>query len=162
MSRQRTSAQWDLLRPTYRARLERKGITRQAYVSGANLSAARGHAATPEKPHLAQRNPQRYAAYIARKTNPTVEGTTDHIVNIVTRGYNNGEVLDFSSNGRDNEGKVDFSGYFIRDNIRHATMEELELMNLFSFRELQAAAQREALLKLAGEEYSRAFFYHAG
>jgi len=34
---------WDALSDTYRRRLERKGITQQAYVSGQSLHQARGH-----------------------------------------------------------------------------------------------------------------------
>lgn len=39
---------WDSLTPTYRHRLERGGVTRSQYESGASLKAARGHRATPE------------------------------------------------------------------------------------------------------------------
>jgi hypothetical protein len=41
--RRRTVAQWDHLTSAYRDRLERKGITRESYLSGAKLSEARGH-----------------------------------------------------------------------------------------------------------------------
>lgn len=41
---------WEVLDDTYRARLERAGITQSAYESGESLSAARGHAHTPERP----------------------------------------------------------------------------------------------------------------
>lgn len=44
---------WGALSENYRKRLERGGITKQAYESGASLSAARGHAATPERPERA-------------------------------------------------------------------------------------------------------------
>ncbi len=44
MASKRTSAKWDALTPTYRARLERGGITRAAYLSGAKLQKARGQA----------------------------------------------------------------------------------------------------------------------
>ncbi|MGI8309036.1 hypothetical protein [Saccharopolyspora hattusasensis] len=67
MSRQRKS--WNSLSDAYRRRLERGGISRQAYESGASLSKARGHAATPERPADARRNPGRYADYLARHPN---------------------------------------------------------------------------------------------
>jgi hypothetical protein len=41
---------WNSLSASYQSRLSRKGITRQAYESGASLKAARGHAHTPEHP----------------------------------------------------------------------------------------------------------------
>lgn len=44
---------WGALSENYRKRLERGGITKQAYESGASLSSARGHAATPERPERA-------------------------------------------------------------------------------------------------------------
>ena len=41
---------WRDLSPAYRKRLERAGITWQAYYAGASLSKARGHMKTPEHP----------------------------------------------------------------------------------------------------------------
>lgn len=41
---------WGDISSNYRTRLERAGITRESYESGASLSAARGHANTPERP----------------------------------------------------------------------------------------------------------------
>lgn len=41
---------WSALSSNYQSRLLRKGITQQAYESGASLKAARGHAHTPEHP----------------------------------------------------------------------------------------------------------------
>lgn len=58
---------WDNLSATYRQRLERGGITRAAYESGASVSAARGHAATPEHPSQATRNPERFQAYLFKR-----------------------------------------------------------------------------------------------
>lgn len=58
---------WESLSPAYRSRLERGGITRQDYLSGASLSGARGHKATPERPERADRNPERYKEYLATR-----------------------------------------------------------------------------------------------
>jgi len=55
---------WNSLSDAYRARLERGGITRGEYEAGANLSAARGHKATPEHPRQAENDRQRFQAYI--------------------------------------------------------------------------------------------------
>lgn len=44
----RTTEQWEALSDSYRSRLERGGITRESYVGGAPLSAARGHASRPD------------------------------------------------------------------------------------------------------------------
>jgi len=56
----------DSLTPAYRRRLERGGVTRKEYESGASLSGARGHAATPERPTRADNKPG-YAGYRKRQ-----------------------------------------------------------------------------------------------
>ena len=58
---------WSDLTAVYRRRLERHGVTRQAYESGAPLTGARGHAFTPERPSRAERTPDRYRAYLRRQ-----------------------------------------------------------------------------------------------
>lgn len=57
--------EWDSLSETYRSRLARGGITREAYEAGAPLSEARGHAKTPEHPKDAYKpkNRERYVEY---------------------------------------------------------------------------------------------------
>lgn len=57
---------WSSLSPTYQARLKRAGITKRQYESGAALSAARGHAKTPEHPREAARKPERYPEYVEK------------------------------------------------------------------------------------------------
>lgn len=52
---------WDNLRPDYRERLERKGVTREDYDAGVPLSKARGHEHTPESPK--SYDPQKYQKY---------------------------------------------------------------------------------------------------
>jgi hypothetical protein len=58
---------WDGLSPAYRKRLERAGITRRAYESGASLQKARGHESTPERPERAREpepgKPDKYKKY---------------------------------------------------------------------------------------------------
>jgi len=54
---------WGSLSSDYRTRLLRKGITQEAYESGASLKAARGHADTPEHPEDAARQPSKYQKY---------------------------------------------------------------------------------------------------
>lgn len=58
---------WESLTPAYRRRLERGGISPQAYASGESLKAARGHATTPERPTRAFRNPDLYGDYLRRR-----------------------------------------------------------------------------------------------
>lgn len=63
---------WDNLSSAYRARLSRAGITKRDYESNspelrARRRAARGHATTPERPERAQRNPAKYATYLATR-----------------------------------------------------------------------------------------------
>jgi hypothetical protein len=58
---------WEGLSDSYRARLRRAGFTSESYESGASVTAARGHTATPERPERAEKNPEKYAGYIQRK-----------------------------------------------------------------------------------------------
>jgi len=58
---------WESLDPAYRRRLERGGITPQAYTAGESLKAARGHKTTPERPERAFRNPDLYGQYLRRR-----------------------------------------------------------------------------------------------
>lgn len=59
---------WESLSPKYRERLSRSGVSRAAYESGAPVTAARGHARTPERPERAARNPARYPEYTQKRT----------------------------------------------------------------------------------------------
>ena len=58
---------WGSLSPSYRQRLERGGINRADYESGATLSRARGHATTPERPQEAAKDEERYREYLGRR-----------------------------------------------------------------------------------------------
>lgn len=58
---------WSDLSDGYRARLARAGIDRTAYESGESLKGARGHRSTPEHPREAERRPEQYKEYRARK-----------------------------------------------------------------------------------------------
>lgn len=58
---------WSSLSPAYRTRLQKAGITQSVYETGASLSAARGHAHTPERPERAATNPQRYTRYLSNR-----------------------------------------------------------------------------------------------
>ncbi|QRX91110.1 hypothetical protein [Streptomyces noursei] len=58
--------EWSALSDGYRSRLERKGIDRAAYESGASLKSARGHRETPEHPRDAARRPADFTAYRVR------------------------------------------------------------------------------------------------
>lgn len=53
---------WRLLSDAYRKRLLRHGIDQKLYESGASLSQARGHRATPEHPQ--EVNPTKHARYV--------------------------------------------------------------------------------------------------
>lgn len=56
---------WAQLTPTYRARLEKAGISQKDFEAGASIKAARGHATTPERP--GQYNPQQFPKYAAER-----------------------------------------------------------------------------------------------
>lgn len=70
MARQRRA--WESLSPAYRARLSRNGISKRDYERGRNLSAARGHYATPEHglKSVNPKNVHKYGDYIRKKTVP--------------------------------------------------------------------------------------------
>jgi hypothetical protein len=76
---------WSQLTPGYRSRITRAvsrktGLSdkqiRERYNRGTlgSLSQARGHAATPEHPYQAQRNPLRYREYIAKNQPQSIIG----------------------------------------------------------------------------------------
>ncbi len=72
---------WESLTPAYRRRLERSGITRAGYESGAPLTGARGHKSTPERPGRADRRPD-YAAYRAQRSKPMRVVTPSDVVTL--------------------------------------------------------------------------------
>jgi hypothetical protein len=67
---------WDSLSNNYRERLSRGGVTRGQYESGASLSRARGHGATPEHPREAYKRPERYSGYIRKRESRPLPGET--------------------------------------------------------------------------------------
>jgi hypothetical protein len=56
---------WSQLNPSYRARLESKGITQKDFESGASIAKARGHEKTPERP--VGFDPAKYPGYTSRR-----------------------------------------------------------------------------------------------
>lgn len=52
---------WNSLSPSYRARIEKAGLTQADYEAGASLTKARGHSQTPERPR--SYDPQKYQKY---------------------------------------------------------------------------------------------------
>ncbi len=75
--------EWSTLSAAYRGRLERAGISRPVYESGAPLARARGHVATPERPARAERNAAVYSKYIRARVKPMRVATAEG-VRIVT------------------------------------------------------------------------------
>jgi hypothetical protein len=67
VAKERTAAQWEALKESTRKRYTGKGITQADYMSGRSLSAARGHAATPEHPERALKRPSLYSGYLAER-----------------------------------------------------------------------------------------------
>lgn len=62
---------WNALSANYRSRLEKAGITQRDYEKGRSIQAARGHAATPERPSQSANFP-RYQAEQTRLINRVV------------------------------------------------------------------------------------------
>jgi len=67
---------WGSLSDSYRKRLTGAGITRSDYEAGVSVTAARGHAHTPERPARAAVHPERYQQYL---------GSRDALVNRILR-----------------------------------------------------------------------------
>lgn len=66
---------WENLKADYRDRLIRNGITKRDYERGRNLSAGRGHFATPEHGlKSARKNPEKYKDYIRKRSVPSGGG----------------------------------------------------------------------------------------
>jgi hypothetical protein len=76
----RSRERWNALSDKYKARLARHGITEERYLSGEPLTGARGHGKTPEHPREAQRHPERFPEYVARKTGVPLPTYTDRQV----------------------------------------------------------------------------------
>jgi hypothetical protein len=58
---------WGSLSESYRARLERAGITPQMHEQGISIREARGHAKTPEHPQEAARHPSKFEEYVRER-----------------------------------------------------------------------------------------------
>ena len=78
---------WDALSPEYRKRLERGGLNKRRYESGESLKAARGHAATPERPRDAHKSPDKFPEYRQRKI--TREKNTSERADLIRYAKNN-------------------------------------------------------------------------
>lgn len=59
---------WSQLSPNVRKRYQSHGIGPREHARGVSLTAARGHAKTPERPERAARNPSKYPDYIANRS----------------------------------------------------------------------------------------------
>jgi hypothetical protein len=70
---------WDALSTSQRRRYERAGITGADYSAGVPLAAARGHAATPERPARAEATPDRYRSYLGKRRAPMRAVTTEGV-----------------------------------------------------------------------------------
>jgi hypothetical protein len=77
---------WDSLSDSYRKRLSRNGITREAYERGDSLKAARGHSETPEKDSEIKRHPERFADYLLRNPGKVPRERGDKIERALRHG----------------------------------------------------------------------------
>lgn len=83
----RTPQMWESPKPAYRARLIRAGIGPDEYVTGASLSAARGHKATPERPTRAYRRPNQYRPYLQRRSDSMGDFVAQAYASGMTNAY---------------------------------------------------------------------------
>jgi hypothetical protein len=79
--RPRDPAKWDTLKPDYRRRLERNGITRSSYARGVSLTQARRGEA-PERPSVARKHPERFPNYKTTIRAIVKDGDSSRIVDI--------------------------------------------------------------------------------
>ena len=70
---------WESLSGPYRKRLEKAGITRRDYESGASLQRARGHAETPEHPERLPPPPAAGANDKYKRSRDKIKRTIDYI-----------------------------------------------------------------------------------
>lgn len=174
----RTEEKWNALKPTYRRRLERNGITLQRYLSGQSLAKSRGHATTPERPSRATKRPERYPEYLAKRATLTPRQRASRMATMVRNALDTGQIEAFAESAdnpekaKDNINKIDASGHFIElmqewqslqdPNVRPPTREELEILNLFNYDYIGMAARAQSIAKHGGEQYTTIFFYHTG
>lgn len=153
MAKPRPATRWDNLRPRYRARLEAAGITRDLYLSGASLSGARGHAATPERPERAEHHPERYGQYTQRRVirnAPTVQQVYDYAITLFTDGIIQGIILRFDA-------------LKVRNNIEIADAEIRGIMyagDLDTWRQLASEQKAFSYAIWVGTHRANPFWYH--
>lgn len=126
----RTSQKWDALTPAYRQRLSRHGVTRETYLSGANLKAARGHRVTPENRAEVARHPERFTRYTDQLDGMRAEA----IANLrfqIGHGFANGSVDQFSI-------------FTIQERVAVAPRDVLVDMRIAELDEIQERASRDA------------------
>jgi hypothetical protein len=58
---------WDSLSDSYRSRLQKGGVSKSDYESGADITSGRGHKFTPEHPERAEKHKDKYKDYLERK-----------------------------------------------------------------------------------------------
>ena len=132
----RDPAKWDALTPAYRRRLTRHGITRDAYVSGANLKQARGHIRTPENRAEVARHPERF-----RTESGT--GWLDRREALQQRAIRN--LRYHIGHGFASEEVDRFDGFTIAQNVGVAPNDILEIMADADLYEIQEYAARRDL-----------------
>jgi hypothetical protein len=122
---------WLSLSEKYRRRLERAGIGRREYESGASLKTARGHSTTPESIREYQNNPSRFKEYRQRR-----KGLVDRVIQKkkeafeTTIHWNEENSKTFATKGK----------VFVKDNqkdfIKPPTLKQLQQIDAMTVDEL--------------------------
>lgn len=148
----RTLGQWNALKPSYRTRLQRSGITADHYVSGASLAKGRGHAKTPESPR--KYNPLKYPEYHVKRTasllDPKIAAYTN-FRNQLDAALEEHKITD------DNLGKMDYSGVFIAANLDNTDALTLNRIASMSYDEIAAKARADSKRGVKSSPY----WYHS-
>jgi hypothetical protein len=148
MASRRSVERWEALQPSYRARLERSGISRHLYLSGLPLTGARGHARTPERPERAERQPAKYHEYIQRQLPLDTQVVLDHVIDdVLSPGLRQIKSFDITTIERN----IEASGPHIRRlMMRTQTMTEWQQL---------AVSNSEYAVYIDGESINP-FWYH--
>lgn len=120
-----------------------EAATIRYYESGGSLAAFRGHAATPERPEQASRNPSRFTEYLSR---PRTGGKT--MVNVVVRDEGPREIPHLSAAERRLVAQHDNA---IRRYMRHGDFKGLRRFEGKSVYGFELEANPDALDDLAAE-----------
>jgi hypothetical protein len=147
------SRNWESLSPTYRARLQRNGITQDAYLRGDKLGSARGHKPghTPEHPQDAVKNPGKYRGYQPKKDIRLSRAERDKL-----------EAATIRNADRELGHRIKYNPQTVRQNVPRMTYKQLIQAVNATANEWEDLGSPQYRLDegVYGPRYHNPFFYH--